>query len=171
MRGRWQQLISEWRDPSPKLPPQGRRRAGLLRRPRSQVALGPVTAALLIAASAAQQLAAESPFLSPGRKFAEQGGAAIYASVCAACHQADAKGAEGAGTYPALAGNSTLASADYMLQVVIRGQRGMPPVGSMMSDQQVADVVNYVRSHFGNDYGDRVLAAAVEAARPPTPIP
>jgi len=40
-----------------------------------------------------------------------------------------------------------------------------------MSDQQVADVVNYVRSHFGNDYGDRVLAAAVEAARPPTPIP
>ena len=26
----------------------------------------------------------------------------------------------------------------------------MPPVGDMMSDAQVADVVNYVRTHFGN---------------------
>ncbi len=31
----------------------------------------------------------------------------------------------------------------------------MPPVGSMMSDEQVADVVNYVRTHFGNSYGRR----------------
>ena len=28
----------------------------------------------------------------------------------------------------------------------------MPPLGQMMSDQQVADVVNYVRTHFGNSY-------------------
>ena len=37
----------------------------------------------------------------------------------------------------------------------------------MMSDQQVADVINYVRTHFGNDYRDTVSAAAVKAARPP----
>ena len=35
----------------------------------------------------------------------------------------------------------------------------------MMSDEQAADVVNYVRSHFGNDYRDTVSAAAVQAAR------
>ena len=35
----------------------------------------------------------------------------------------------------------------------------------MMSDQQVADVVNYVRTHFGNTYGDAVSAGEVEAAR------
>ena len=28
----------------------------------------------------------------------------------------------------------------------------MPPVGAMMSDDQVAAVVNYVRTHFGNQY-------------------
>jgi hypothetical protein len=38
-----------------------------------------------------------------------------------------------------------------------------------MSDQQVADVANYVRSHFGNAYGDTVTVAAVKAARPPGP--
>jgi mono/diheme cytochrome c family protein len=92
-------------------------------------------------------------------------------AICAACHQADSMGAVGAGAYPALAGNSNLASADYVLRVVIRGQRGMPPVGGMMSDEQVADVVNYVRSHFGNDYRGRVSAAAVQAARPPSPSP
>ena len=39
----------------------------------------------------------------------------------------------------------------------------------MMSDEQVADVINYVRSHFGNDYRDTVTVAAVTAARPPSP--
>jgi mono/diheme cytochrome c family protein len=43
------------------------------------------------------------------------------------------------------------------------------PLGGMMSDDQVADVVNYVRSHFGNDYRDAVSAATVRAARPPSP--
>ena len=42
----------------------------------------------------------------------------------------------------------------------------MPPVGQMMSDQQAADVINYVRTHFGNEYRDEVSAADVKAARP-----
>jgi len=138
---------------------------------RLNSALGLLVAAALVTATMAREPAAESPTLSPGQKFAEQGGAAIYANVCAACHQPDAKGAIGAGAYPALAGSSNLASADYVLRVVIRGQRGMPPLGGMLSDEQAADVVNYVRSHFGNDYRDTVSAAAVPAARPPSPSP
>ena len=31
----------------------------------------------------------------------------------------------------------------------------MPPFGEMMSDDQVAAVVNYVRTHFGNKYQRR----------------
>jgi len=130
---------------------------------RMQFALAPF-AAFLVTAVAAQEPAAGSPVLSAGRKFAEQGGAALYANVCAACHQPDGRGAAGAGAYPALADNSNLASADYVLRVVIRGQRDMPPLGGMMSDEQVADVVNYVRSHFGNDYRDKASPAAVRAA-------
>jgi mono/diheme cytochrome c family protein len=125
--------------------------------------------ALALGTSAlAEEPVAERPALSPGRTFAEQGGAAIYASVCAACHQSDAMGAAGAGAYPALAMNSELASPDSVLRILLNGQGAMPPVGAMMSDQQVADVVNYVRSHFGNAYPDAVSVDEVKAARPPS---
>ena len=127
----------------------------------------PCAAAVLVSAVAAQEPPIAPP-LSPGWQFAEQGGAAIYAGVCAACHQSDAKGATGAGAYPALASNPELASADDLLRILLRGLRGMPPVGGMMSDQQVADVANYVRTHFGNDYRDALSAADVRAARPPS---
>ena len=103
--------------------------------------------------------------LSRGRLFEEQGGAALFASVCAGCHQPDANGASGAADYPALTKNSTVAAVDYMERLVLNGQRGMPPVGQMMSDQQIADVINYVRSHFGNTYDDEVSPADVGAAR------
>jgi mono/diheme cytochrome c family protein len=103
--------------------------------------------------------------LSKGPLFEEQGGAALFASVCAGCHQPDASGASGAADYPALKENKAVASADYLERLLLGGQRGMPPVGQMMSDQQVADVINYVRTHFGNAYDDAVSAADVAAAR------
>ncbi len=113
----------------------------------------------------AQGLASESPSMSRGWNFDEQGGSALYAGVCAACHQPDAKGTIGAAAYPPLAANKNLASAGYVTTVLLDGLRGMPPVGRMMSDAQVADVINYVRSHFGNGYGDAVSLDDVKAAR------
>ncbi len=110
--------------------------------------------------------------MSRGWVFEEQGGEALFAHVCAACHQPDAKGATGAASYPALAENKDLASAEYLETLLFNGQRAMPPLGWMMSDQQVADVINYVRAHFGNNYRDDVSAADVRAARPrPGPAP
>ena len=41
----------------------------------------------------------------------------------------------------------------------------MAPLGDMMSDAQVADVVTYVRTHFGNSYPGAVSPAEVAAAR------
>ena len=38
----------------------------------------------------------------------------------------------------------------------------MPPFGAMMSDDQVAAVVNYLRTHFGNHYRDAVTAEDVK---------
>ena len=77
----------------------------------------------------------------------------------------DGKGATGAGTYPSLAGNRNLEAGGYPIEVVVNGQRGMPAFGSMMSNDQVAAVVNYLRTHFGNDYRDEVTADDVKAAR------
>jgi mono/diheme cytochrome c family protein len=123
-------------------------------------------AVLFYAPVVAQELAPAGSSMSRGRNFDEQGGAALYASVCAACHQPDAKGAIGAAAYPPLVANKNLASAGYVTTVLLDGLGGMPPVGRMMSDAQVADVTNYVRSHFGNGYEDTVSPADVRAARP-----
>jgi mono/diheme cytochrome c family protein len=113
----------------------------------------------------ADEAPAQNAGMSHGWEFSEQGGADLYSHVCAACHQADAKGAVGAGAYPPLADDPDLASAEFVLGVVLRGLNDMPPVGSMMSDAQVADVVTYVRTHFGNAYPGAVSPAEVAAAR------
>jgi mono/diheme cytochrome c family protein len=42
----------------------------------------------------------------------------------------------------------------------------MPAFGADLSDNQIAEVVNYVRTHFGNHFMDPVTPAAVHAARP-----
>jgi mono/diheme cytochrome c family protein len=103
-------------------------------------------------------------FANPTR-FMTQTGEAIYADVCQGCHMPGGEGATGAGTYPALAKNPKLAAAAYPVLMVIKGNKGMPPFGSQLTDQQVAAVVNYVRTHFGNDYRDEVMAADAAAAR------
>jgi mono/diheme cytochrome c family protein len=123
---------------------------------------------LLIAPAALAQTAAQDSskaMFSPGFAFAEHGGEELYANVCQACHMPDGKGAIGAGAYPSLAGNKNLEAAGYPLAIVVNGQRGMPPVGQFMNDDQVAAVVNYVGTHFGNNYQDAVTAADVKVVR------
>jgi mono/diheme cytochrome c family protein len=77
----------------------------------------------------------------------------------------DGMGAKGAGFYPALVKNKNLAAPGYPLYIVLHGKNGMPAVGKMMSDSQAADVVNYIRSNFGNKYKDKVTAADAKATR------
>jgi len=97
--------------------------------------------------------------------FTEQGGAAIYRSVCAGCHMPDGRGASGAGTYPSLAADPRLAVFEYPVAVVLKGQKAMPPFGHSLTDEQVAAVVNYIRTGFGNGFAGAVAAADVAAER------
>src|SRR3981189_258211 len=99
---------------------------------------------------------------SPPFRFTEQSGADFSANVGQRGHMPDGKGAVGAATYPSLAGNKNLEAGGYPVYVVVRGQRAMPPFGVMMSDDQVAAVVNYLRTHFSNDYKDAVPAEEVK---------
>ena len=102
---------------------------------------------------------------SSGYRFVEMSGEELYNNVCRGCHMPDAVGASGAGSYPSLAHNPNLQSSGYPITLVVRGQRAMPPFGDMMNDDQVAAVVNYVRTHFGNNYPDAVTAKDVRDAR------
>jgi mono/diheme cytochrome c family protein len=120
--------------------------------------------ALLLSPFAAQ--AQSAAHFSPFFRFTEQSGEQLFANVCQGCHMPDGKGAAGAGTYPSLAGNKNLEAGGYPVTIVVRGQRAMPPIGAMMSDDQVAAVVNYLRTHFGNDYKDAVTGEDVKVVRP-----
>jgi len=95
----------------------------------------------------------------------EQGmkdGEQIYAHYCRACHETDGSGAPR--IYPPLPGNALLQSADpsSTLRVILDGAQTVttpraPNTGSMpsyardLSDQQVADVTNYIRNSWGNE--------------------
>jgi len=101
-------------------------------------------------------------------------GQQIYEHVCRGCHMPDAGGAVGAGRYPALAKDPTLVSRQFMALTILVGRRNMPAFGArhaigfggppaVLSDAQIASVINYVRSHFGNHYKDQITAAEVSA--------
>jgi mono/diheme cytochrome c family protein len=114
-------------------------------------------ALLMVAAKvSAQAVVQDAPrtfTLSPGYRFTETSGEALYNATCAGCHMPDGKGAQGAGHYPALADN------------VLHGRKGMPPFGDAMSDDQVAAVVNYTRTHFGNRFDGDVTPGQVRSLR------
>ena len=121
--------------------------------------------ALALALSPFAARAQSAAHFSPAYRFTEQSGEQLFANVCQGCHMPDGKGAIGAGTYPALAGNKNLEAGGYPVYIVVRGQRAMPSFGAMMSDDQVAAVVNYLRTHFDNHYQDVVTAADVQTVR------
>ena len=79
-----------------------------------------------------------------------------------------------AGARRPLAGDPALSSKDYMAEVLLLGRRNMPAFGTRhavasfyepitLNYEQIAAVVNYVRTHFGNHYKDSMTAAQVEA--------
>ena len=111
------------------------------------------------------------------------GGAEIYSHICQGCHMPEGVGAVGAGHYPKLAGDPALTSWQYAAVTVLNGRHAMPPFGLPadevqqirtvhLSDSQIADVVNYIRSHFGNTYKEEATATKVAALpHPSSPAP
>lgn len=91
-------------------------------------------------------------------------GKKLYDDSCAGCHMAKGEGAKGAGYYPPLANNSKMESKYYIISVVMNGLRGMPSFHSMMNDEQIAAVTQYIHSDL-NKYTDTVSAANVAQLR------
>ena len=124
--------------------------------------------AALVTAFLAPAARADSSSATQGRSaLSETDGANIYQHVCQGCHMANARGATGAGTIPALAGNPKLQSTGYPIYVVLNGLGGMPAVGGVLDDSQVAAVVDFVTTHFGNHAADKLTSEQVKTMRPP----
>lgn len=122
-------------------------------------------AALLTAPAAmAQPVDIPGLFSTQGR-FGESTGAAVYAGICAGCHMPNGQGATGAATYPSLANNPRLAAKAYPIAVVLHGQRAMPAFAQLLTNQQIADVVDLIRHSFGNNAADTTGPTDIQQAR------
>lgn len=123
---------------------------------------------LLILAPALQAAEPEAT-LSKGWQFQQRSGPALYASICAGCHMAEGQGARGAGSYPALKGNARLASGQYVLMMVLRGNKGMPGFGWQLDDEQVLTIANHAVQRFGPAGSVLLKPADVTAMRAQMP--
>jgi mono/diheme cytochrome c family protein len=138
---------------------------------------GAVAALLLICTTGASAARADRAGAADAGDLATADGRQIYTHICQGCHMPQGQGAEGAGHYPALAGNPALVSWQYVALTVLKGRRNMPAFSArhavglffapvVLSDAQIAAVINYVRTHFGNDFKDTATADQVHALDP-----
>lgn len=99
---------------------------------------GALCAALLAAGPVRAQAAA-----------APMDGKTLFAKNCAVCHQAAGQGIPGA--FPALAGDAFVKGppAD-VATVLLKGRGGMPDFSGSLDDGEIAAVLTFVRSSWGN---------------------
>lgn len=106
-------------------------------------------------------------------------GQQVYSTVCIACHQPTGMGLPN--MFPPLGGSDWVSAEkpDRLIRIVLHGLMGpikvngtpftsaaplMPPQGAMLSDQQIAGALTYVRGFFGNKAGP-VTPEQVKAIR------
>lgn len=87
----------------------------------------------------------------------------LYLNACSACHRPNGVGVPGA--FPALAG-SPLVRGDGMtvIKTVLNGRAGMPAFKNDLTDAELAAILTYVRSSWGNK-AKPVTPAQVATAR------
>ena len=101
-------------------------------------------------------------------------GAGAYLTHCASCHLPDGKGLPGVA--PPLVGNGAVLARgpENVVRVILGGLPAsgglgpMPAVGAGLSDQEIADIVDYVRNSWGNAAPAGTGAGTVAEARAAT---
>jgi mono/diheme cytochrome c family protein len=98
-------------------------------------------------------------------------GAQLYSDNCSGCHQPRGRGVPG--VFPPLAGNPVVLAQEPndIVKVVDRGIQArngfiaMPAFNIQLTDQQVADIANYVRTSWGNRAAPNATPAMVAKIR------
>jgi len=101
-------------------------------------------------------------------------GKKVYDLTCVACHQADGQGVPDA-TPTLVKTKWVLGDKAVLVKIILKGMQGveidgdtyrtlMPAQENVLSDQQIADVLTYVRNSFGNR-ASAVMVGEVKAVR------
>ncbi|MDN5924262.1 MAG: cbb3-type cytochrome c oxidase subunit II, partial [Xanthomonadales bacterium] len=136
-------------------------------------------ATAIAAATASSPQGSASTAASGGYTYDAAKGKQLFTAHCAACHQANGEGIPSA--FPSLKGNAAVDNADPSLHIhtVLHGAQGvtiggvtynsvMPPFAAQLDDTDIANIVNYERSSWGN-HSKPVSAADVAAERKKSP--
>ncbi len=103
-------------------------------------------------------------------------GKTVYTNNCMNCHMEDGKGLEGA--FPPVAKSDYLKRPSKdLIAVILKGQsgeikvngvvyNGMMPAQEYLSDEEIADVLNYINNSWGNKNLTPILPAQVKLLRP-----
>jgi mono/diheme cytochrome c family protein len=121
-----------------------------------------VLALVFLGVSAATMYQPEAIEMKTETVMTQADGQEIYLSRCMSCHQTNGEGVQG--VFPPLA-ESEYVSGDkgVLVRMILNGLSGdvevkgttysgmMPPWGGFLNDEQIAQVLTYIRSSFGND--------------------
>lgn len=104
----------------------------------------------------------KKPLLSPAEmEKSMERGQKLYVQRCMACHQEDGSGVPRLNP-PLIKTTYVLGSKSRLINIILNGldeeieidgefySNPMPPFGSLMKDQEIADVLTYVRNSFQN---------------------
>ena len=101
-------------------------------------------------------------------------GKEAYASFCMNCHMEDGKGSD---IFPPVAKTDYLKKpAKALINIVLEGQSGeitvnnkkynaLMPAQAYLTDEQIADALNYIRNSFGNKITTPITPNQVKALR------
>lgn len=130
------------------------------------------------------QLGAQTANTQTGKK-QQMSGAAVYNSKCSSCHQANGQGMPGA--FPPLVDSPyVIEDPEIPVRIVLRGMQGpveikgatyngmMPAWADLLTDEEIAAVVSYIRGELGGNSAEPVDTEFVaklrqETADHPTP--
>ncbi|MDR6565161.1 Cytochrome c, mono-and diheme variants [Chitinophaga ginsengisegetis] len=110
----------------------------------------------------------------PGANPAMARGKKVYEQYCLTCHQVDGSGVPHLNP-PLIKTTFVLGDKPTLVQVILKGMQSSVPIDdeyysnnmpphNFLKDQEIADVLTYVRNNFGNK-ASAVTAAEVKAIR------
>jgi mono/diheme cytochrome c family protein/glucose/arabinose dehydrogenase len=108
--------------------------------------------------------------LTPAERQRFDAGKEVYQNLCVACHQVDGRGREKVAP-SLLESEFAVGPAEVPIRILINGKEGpvglMPPLGSVLNDDQIAAALTYIRREWGQT-GSPVDAATVRQVRAAT---
>lgn len=133
-----------------------------------------ITISILIITGCGGESKSEKTSTTSSSQPENNAGTIVYKKFCASCHQSDGKGVPG--MYPPIGETKMVnGNKDELIKIILNGMSGeievkgeiynnVMPAHHHLSDKQIADLLTYIRSDFGNN-SEPVTPEEVEKVR------